>query len=213
MIALGCAKRMSELREALDAVKASGELREALDAYKGGTRKTPLEVWLRQLKAGFGIVCDVVHTDESTGSLSIDSLSMRGAQREITGWLIARGYEPAGRWESNDDGESMRRFKPTSGVPAIKMRHDSFVEASAFVEVWNARGENVGERQPCRFAWRLSDGGGEYRLLTPHRIPLAGEGGGRNLVVVDESGALLWASPIAGFPICSGELIAGPFGS
>ena len=191
---------------------APGELREALDAYKGGTRKTPLEVWLRQLKAGFGIVCDVVHADESTDGFSVNSLSLRGAQREITGWLIARGYEPAGRWESSDDGESMRRFRPTSGVPAIKMRHDSFVEAAAFVEVWNDQGQNVGERQPCRFAWRLSDGGGEFRLLTPHRIPL-GKGGGRNLVVVDENGALLWASPIARFPIGGGgELTAGPFG-
>ena len=43
----------------------------------------------------------------------------RGAQREITGWLIAQGYKPDGRWttEAEDDridygpSETWRRFK------------------------------------------------------------------------------------------------------
>jgi hypothetical protein len=45
--------------------------------------------------------------------LGIDSLSMRGAQREITGWLIKQGYKPDGRWaaEAGVDHETWRRFK------------------------------------------------------------------------------------------------------
>jgi hypothetical protein len=43
---------------------------------------------------------------------------MRGAQREITGYLISRGYKPDGRWttEAEDEvdygpSETWRRFK------------------------------------------------------------------------------------------------------
>jgi hypothetical protein len=48
--------------------------------------------------------------------VDIDSLSMRGGQREITGWLIGRGYKPVGRWETehgDSDGyaEASRKFK------------------------------------------------------------------------------------------------------
>jgi hypothetical protein len=60
----------------------------------------------------------VVREDETTYELAIDSLSMRGAQREITGWLIRDGYLPVGRWEfcaQSDRGrerfEAVRRFK------------------------------------------------------------------------------------------------------
>ena len=46
---------------------------------------------------------------------------MRGAQREITRWLIEQGYKPDGRWttEAEDDridygpSETWRRFKLT----------------------------------------------------------------------------------------------------
>ena len=59
---------------------------------------TPIEVWLRQ--PNIEITCTVVREDESTRSVEVDSLSLRGAQREITGWLIGLGYEPVGRWEA-----------------------------------------------------------------------------------------------------------------
>jgi len=38
---------------------------------------------------------------------------MRGAQREITGLLVANGYKPAGRWITEDDNgdEVSRTFK------------------------------------------------------------------------------------------------------
>jgi hypothetical protein len=59
--------------------------------------------------------CWIAYEDESTDEgLKISSLSMRGAQREITGYLIATGYEPAGRWSTEDeDGrETLRQFRP-----------------------------------------------------------------------------------------------------
>jgi len=108
---------MSELREAITAAKRPGELREALNAAKGGPRRPPVEVWLLEAKPGFRIACNVVHEDESADHPDIDSLSMRGAQREITSYLISQGYEPVGRWEvTARDGaggttESMRRFR------------------------------------------------------------------------------------------------------
>ena|SRR6266567_6522621 len=81
----------------------------ALDASQ------PIEVWLSQ--PNIKITCTVVFEDESTDALSISSLSMRGAQREITGWLISQGYQPVGRWE-NESGtgqpECSRRFRPAT---------------------------------------------------------------------------------------------------
>jgi hypothetical protein len=79
-------------------------------------KPSPIEVWLTQ--RNMQITCRVVHEDESTAELEIDSLSMRGAQREITGYYIGQGYAPVGRWETvtvDDDNdapaETVRRFK------------------------------------------------------------------------------------------------------
>jgi hypothetical protein len=79
----------------------------------------PIEVWLSQ--ADGGITCTVVTEDESTSSLDVTARSIRGAQREITGVLIAHGYTPIGDWEveaDSDNGyggkdtvESSRKFK------------------------------------------------------------------------------------------------------
>ena len=81
----------------------------------------PIEVWLSQ--PNIEITCSVVFEDESTTTLDIDSLSMRGAQREITGWLISQGYRPVGRWEDEanaPDGqrECSRRFRPAKAPAA-----------------------------------------------------------------------------------------------
>ena len=78
----------------------------------------PIEVWLTQ--QNMTVTCRVAHEDESTEELRIDSLSMRGAQREITGWLIKQGYKPDGRWVTEEEAdhvdygpsETWRRFKP-----------------------------------------------------------------------------------------------------
>lgn len=81
---------------------------------------SPIEVWLRQIN--MQVTCMVVHEDETTENLDVDSLSMRGAQREMTGWFLRNGYVAVGRWENeyfdkDDVGdiapvETVRRFKP-----------------------------------------------------------------------------------------------------
>lgn len=81
------------------------------------TMKGPIEVWLSQ--RNLEVRCMIVHEDESTRDVPIDALTIRGAEREITGWLVSQeGYEPAGRWDTegiNDNGEEYevsRKFKP-----------------------------------------------------------------------------------------------------
>jgi hypothetical protein len=84
----------------------------------------PVEVWLS--KKNIEVTCTVVREDETTKALDVDSLSMRGAQREMTGWLIRRGYQPAGRWNTEETAaggeqtaECMRQFRPGDGAEAI----------------------------------------------------------------------------------------------
>jgi hypothetical protein len=79
----------------------------------------PIEVWLSQDKKT--VTCRVVYEDESTEHFNVESLSMRGAQREITGWLIREGYKPDGRWtaeaedsSTNEELETWRRFELAS---------------------------------------------------------------------------------------------------
>lgn len=82
------------------------------------TKPGPIEVWLRMQDNDMEIACTLVREDESTEQLDVEAMSMRGAQRELTGWVISQGYEPAGRWRveavSETDGktlESMRQFR------------------------------------------------------------------------------------------------------
>jgi hypothetical protein len=75
----------------------------------------PIEVWLSQ--KNMQVSCTAVHEDEHTETLEVEALSIRGAQREMTGWFIAQGYKPVGRWstEQEDGGEAIevsRRFVP-----------------------------------------------------------------------------------------------------
>lgn len=85
----------------------------------------PIEVWLRQ--GSLEVTCIIVYQDETTELMGIQSLSLLGAQREVTGWLVdgspsgRRKYTPVGRWDVTyqDHGEpleSMRRFRPASDV-------------------------------------------------------------------------------------------------
>lgn len=83
------------------------------------TSAGPLEVWLRLDDTT--ITCTVVRDDESTYELDVDSLSMRGAQREMTGYFIDQGYEPADPWQVEVDSrngpvETVRRFQPARFV-------------------------------------------------------------------------------------------------
>ena len=65
---------------------------------------SPIEVWLSRKSTG--MTCTVVTGDERTSTLNVNSLSMRGAQREMTGYLIARGYSPVGDWEVEAAGDA-----------------------------------------------------------------------------------------------------------
>ena len=63
------------------------------------------------------ITCTLVREDESAFQHDLSSLSVRGAQREITSMLVDQDYVPAGRWSDDgqdDDGYSewSRAFKP-----------------------------------------------------------------------------------------------------
>jgi hypothetical protein len=80
---------------------------------------SPVEVWLTKKDIAVGAVIyadDVVLWQDDT-----DSISMRGAQREMTAWLISAGYEPLDRWRveyTNGGGEydvameTVRTFRP-----------------------------------------------------------------------------------------------------
>jgi hypothetical protein len=106
---------------ALDALSASGHTKCMNIFSDSKVNRTPppspIEVWLS--RANMEITCTVVLEDESTSTLDVNSLSMRGAQREITGYFIAHGYTPVGRWEveaDSDNGgkdtvETSRKFK------------------------------------------------------------------------------------------------------
>lgn len=60
---------------------------------------------------GSSITCEVRSKDGSISyPLYVSMRSMRGAQREITGRLVADGYEPDGQWEGTDD-ETVRIFR------------------------------------------------------------------------------------------------------
>lgn len=70
-----------------------------------------VEVWLTQ--KSIVIRCMIVNEDESTRDVAINSLNMRGAQREVTALLLGPGYTGVGRWkpETSDRQEFSRRFR------------------------------------------------------------------------------------------------------
>lgn len=78
----------------------------------------PVEIWLTQQGNGMQIACMMVEDDESTRAIDVKAWSMRGAQREVTGWLRRQGYEPAGRWlpEGSKGLETVRQFRKPAGA-------------------------------------------------------------------------------------------------
>ena len=78
------------------------------DPYRTGTGA--FEIWLRDA-AGLGIAGTLVRADETTISFDIDYLSMRGAQREITGAMLRSGHAAVRRWDSTAVGEAVRSFR------------------------------------------------------------------------------------------------------
>src|SRR5260370_2130175 len=101
---------------------------------------SPVEVWLS--KRNLNITCRVVYDNEAVSEVPVRSLSMRGAQREITGWLIDQGYEPVGRWSTEEEHgfETMRRFRrpglkrPLMPNPGEFTRFNSYAASSARAE-------------------------------------------------------------------------------
>lgn len=93
---------------------------------------SPIEVWLSQ--ANMEITCIVVLEDESTSTLAVNSLSMRGAQREMTGYFIEHGYTPVGRWEVEADSDSDNGGKETvEASRKFKLKPSEFELESAQV--------------------------------------------------------------------------------
>lgn len=56
-------------------------------------------------RRGLDMAARRVNVDETVEELTVDTLSVRGAQREMTGWMISQGYKPLGRWETLQDDE------------------------------------------------------------------------------------------------------------
>ena len=72
----------------------------------------PIEVWLRL--TDLAVTCTVVYEDESTRNLNVQAVSMRGAEHEITDFLVDQGYKPVGHWHAEGEygQEVSRRFTP-----------------------------------------------------------------------------------------------------
>lgn len=75
-----------------------------------GVTQTVAEAWLTRVDDT--VTAMFVHADESTSSHPATFRSMPGAQREITGHLVGRGYRPDGPWTVESDTETWRRFAP-----------------------------------------------------------------------------------------------------
>jgi hypothetical protein len=92
-------------------------------------QRRPLAVQAVLSRKNIEIFCTLVFEDESVSYPVIASVSVRGAQREITGHLVKIGYTPAGRWSDegvDEDGyaEWTRSFKPGPNTSRIFMLSD-----------------------------------------------------------------------------------------
>ena len=67
-------------------------------------------------KTNIEITATLYAEDETASELDVNSLSLRGAMREITAYMIRTGYRSVGRWETLDEdtltgtGEVSRAF-------------------------------------------------------------------------------------------------------
>lgn len=84
----------------------------------------PVEIWLFWTRAQMEIGSRYVYQSEATRRGVAESVSMRAAQREVTGDMIAKGWEPVGRWvtEVEENGaaiECYRNFRPGKDAEAV----------------------------------------------------------------------------------------------
>ena len=77
------------------------------------TMTKPIEVLLS--RPHLEVTCRIVFPDGTAIAVGVDALSLRAAQREMTAWLLERGYEPAGQWSSQH--EAARRAARTFRRP------------------------------------------------------------------------------------------------
>jgi hypothetical protein len=59
-----------------------------------------VEAWLS--KTPDSLKAWVVDETERRREVHLDSLSLMGAQRELSGWLVENGFEPLQRWSYQD---------------------------------------------------------------------------------------------------------------
>ena len=78
-------------------------LSDAQDVTSVETTTKPIEV--RLSRPHLEVTCRIVFPDGTAIAVGVDALSLRGAQQEMTAWLIERGYEPAGRWSTQYESE------------------------------------------------------------------------------------------------------------
>lgn len=68
-------------------------------------------------KPSIEVGCHIEREDTTTAQWGIESVTMRGAQREITTRLRGRGYQPAGRWVlTGGEIECFRAYRPGPGA-------------------------------------------------------------------------------------------------
>lgn len=87
-----------------------------------------VESWIRVSASGLFVLGLLVHEDESTTALFIESVNMRGAMREVTSEMCKKGYVPISRWmyEATDNLDNplevSRQFKVEEGKRNGKYR-------------------------------------------------------------------------------------------
>jgi hypothetical protein len=69
---------------------------------------TAAEVWLTERNGT--VTCRAVYEDETTDEIEVESLSLPGAEREVTGLLLSYGLSPQGLWAEQAEGEEVRPF-------------------------------------------------------------------------------------------------------
>jgi len=97
------------------------------------TTTKPIEV--RLSRPQLEITCRIVLPDGTAIAVGIDALSLRGAQREMTAWLVEQGCEPVGPWSTQDEDDRLATLTfrcqgpgpalpgPPPGAPAQPPEH------------------------------------------------------------------------------------------
>lgn len=68
------------------------------------------QVWLTRPDGK--LKCKVTFDNSTYADYEIKSQSLRGAEREITGWMIKQGFRPSGDWQGTlQTGTTIRQFE------------------------------------------------------------------------------------------------------